>query len=207
MTLIVIPPIEVSITISFFPNNELLLLELDKKGYEEIVFDNKIKQNSKFFETKFEKSIEITRLIPANEHHEKIKLFSIFGFIPGKKQRVSIVSLSIDKEKKVIEEKKDDTEARLMESKFIKEILKKYIPEHLINRPKMGFGIPLEAWLRGPLKEWADDLLNEKVIKESGMLNPKVVKQKWEEHISGKRNWHYQLWAILMIQAWYKENF
>jgi len=100
MTFIVIPPIEVSITISFFPENELLLLELDKKGYEEIVFDNKIKQNSKFFETKFEKSIEITRLIPANEHHEKVKLFSISGFIPGKKQRVSIVSLSIDKEKK-----------------------------------------------------------------------------------------------------------
>ena len=71
----------------------------------------------------------------------------------------------------------------------------------------MGFGIPLEAWLKGPLKEWADDLLNEKAIKESGMLNPQVVSQKWEEHISGKRNWHYQLWAILMFQAWFKENY
>jgi len=89
---------------------------------------------------------------------------------------------------------------------ILREILKKYIPENLINRPKMGFGIPLEAWLRGPLKEWADDLLDEKVIIESGMLNPKVVRQKWEEHISGKRNWHYQLWAILMFQAWYKKN-
>ena len=89
---------------------------------------------------------------------------------------------------------------------ILREILKKYIPENLINRPKMGFGIPLEAWLRGPLKEWADDLLDEKVIIESGMLNPKVVRQKWEEHISGKRNWHYQLWAILMFQAWYKRN-
>jgi asparagine synthase (glutamine-hydrolysing) len=90
---------------------------------------------------------------------------------------------------------------------ILREILKKYIPENLINRPKMGFGIPLEAWLKGPLKEWADDLLDEKVIIESGMLNPKVVRQKWEEHISGKRNWHYQLWAILMFQAWYKENY
>jgi asparagine synthase (glutamine-hydrolysing) len=90
---------------------------------------------------------------------------------------------------------------------ILREILKKYIPENLINRPKMGFGIPLEAWLRGPLKEWADDLLDEKAIKESGILTPKVVRQKWEEHISGKRNWHYQLWAILMFQAWYKENF
>jgi asparagine synthase (glutamine-hydrolysing) len=70
----------------------------------------------------------------------------------------------------------------------------------------MGFGIPLEVWLRGPLKEWAEDLLDEKVIKEGGMLNPKIVKQKWEEHISGRRNWHYQLWAILMFQSWYKEN-
>jgi asparagine synthase (glutamine-hydrolysing) len=90
---------------------------------------------------------------------------------------------------------------------ILREILKKYIPEILIDRPKMGFGIPLEAWLRGPLKEWANDLLDEKVLKESGMLNPKIVKQKWEEHISGKRNWHYQLWAILMFQAWYKENY
>jgi asparagine synthase (glutamine-hydrolysing) len=90
---------------------------------------------------------------------------------------------------------------------ILREILKKYIPENLINRPKMGFGIPLEGWLRGPLKEWADDLLNEKAIKESGMLNPQVVSQKWEEHISGKRNWHYQLWAILMFQAWFKENY
>jgi asparagine synthase (glutamine-hydrolysing) len=90
---------------------------------------------------------------------------------------------------------------------ILREILKKYIPEILIDRPKMGFGIPLEAWLRGPLKEWAIDLLDEKVLKESGMLNPKIVKQKWEEHISGKRNWHYQLWSILMFQAWYKENF
>jgi len=90
---------------------------------------------------------------------------------------------------------------------ILREILKKYIPDNLINRPKMGFGIPLEAWLRGPLKEWAEDLLDEMVIKEGGMLNPKVVKQKWEEHISGKRNWHYQLWSILMFQAWYKENY
>ena len=89
---------------------------------------------------------------------------------------------------------------------ILREILKKYIPENLINRPKMGFGIPLEEWLRGPLKEWAEDLLDEKVITGSGMLNPKVVRQKWEEHISGKRNWHYQLWAILMFQAWYKKN-
>jgi asparagine synthase (glutamine-hydrolysing) len=90
---------------------------------------------------------------------------------------------------------------------ILREILKKYIPENLINRPKMGFGIPLEAWLRGPLKEWADDLLDEKAIKESGILTPKVVRHKWEEHISGKRNWNYQLWSILMFQAWYKENF
>jgi asparagine synthase (glutamine-hydrolysing) len=90
---------------------------------------------------------------------------------------------------------------------ILREILKKYIPENLINRPKMGFGIPLEAWLRGPLKEWADDLLGEKLINNSGMLNPKGVRQKWEEHISGNRNWHYQLWNILMFQAWYKENF
>jgi asparagine synthase (glutamine-hydrolysing) len=90
---------------------------------------------------------------------------------------------------------------------ILKEILKKYIPENLINRPKMGFGIPLEAWLRGPLKDWAEDLLEEKKMNEIGILNSTLVRNKWEEHISGKRNWHYQLWAILMFQAWHKENY
>jgi asparagine synthase (glutamine-hydrolysing) len=102
----------------------------------------------------------------------------------------------------------DNFRIRGLETKrLLKDVARSLVSAELIDRPKMGFGIPLEAWLRGPLKEWADDLLNEKAIKESGMLNPKGVKQKWEEHISGKRNWHYQLWAILMFQAWFKENY
>jgi len=90
---------------------------------------------------------------------------------------------------------------------ILREILKKYIPENLINRPKMGFGIPLELWLRGPLEGWAESLLNESNLNKSSLLNVNYVRHKWEEHISGKRNWHYQLWNILMFQAWYKENF
>ena len=84
----------------------------------------------------------------------------------------------------------------------LKEILKKYIPQELTDRPKMGFGVPIDSWLRGPLRTWAEDLLNYNSIREQGYLNADMVKHKWEEHISGKRNWQYHLWDVLMFQAW-----
>jgi len=88
---------------------------------------------------------------------------------------------------------------------ILKEILKKHIPPELTNRPKMGFGIPIDSWLRGPLRTWAEDLLNYNSIREQGYLNADMVKHKWEEHISGKRNWQYHLWDVLMFQSWLNE--
>jgi len=87
----------------------------------------------------------------------------------------------------------------------LKEILKKYIPQELTDRPKMGFGVPIDSWLRGPLRTWAEDLLNYNSIREQGYLNADMVKHKWEEHISGKRNWQYHLWDVLMFQSWLNE--
>jgi asparagine synthase (glutamine-hydrolysing) len=95
-----------------------------------------------------------------------------------------------------------DLKVRNGEGKWIlREVLKKYIPESLTNRPKMGFGVPIDGWLRDPLKDWAEELLSQKSLKESG-LNVAMIRQRWDEHLSGTQNWHYSLWPVLMYQAW-----
>jgi len=85
---------------------------------------------------------------------------------------------------------------------ILKEVLYKYVPKKLIERPKMGFGIPIDSWLRGPLVDWAKSLLNEKKINERGILNFNEVKKIWNLHLSGKYNLQHELWNILMFQTW-----
>jgi len=84
---------------------------------------------------------------------------------------------------------------------LLRQVLYRHVPRTLIERPKMGFGVPIDSWLRGPLKDWAESLLTPSALKESG-LNPEPILTCWREHLSGRRNWQYQLWTILMLQAW-----
>ncbi|HEV2720209.1 MAG TPA: asparagine synthase (glutamine-hydrolyzing) [Thermoanaerobaculia bacterium] len=86
--------------------------------------------------------------------------------------------------------------------RVLRRVLYRYVPERLIERPKMGFGIPLGAWLRGPLRAWAEPLLDEAAIMKHGILDPAPIRAKWEEHLAGRGDWHYYLWAILMLQVW-----
>ena len=89
---------------------------------------------------------------------------------------------------------------------LLRQVLYQYVPRELMERPKAGFGVPISAWLRGPLREWAEELLNEKRLREEGFFHPEPIRQKWKEYLSNQRNWQHHIWDILMFQAWYENQ-
>jgi asparagine synthase (glutamine-hydrolysing) len=88
---------------------------------------------------------------------------------------------------------------------LLRQLLYRHVPRELIDRPKQGFAVPLDQWLRGPLRPWAEDLLAPASLETDGHFDGQIVRARWQQHLSGRRNWQYSLWNVLMFQAWRRE--
>jgi asparagine synthase (glutamine-hydrolysing) len=89
---------------------------------------------------------------------------------------------------------------------ILRKILSNYLPENIINRPKKGFEIPIGSWLRGPLKNWAENLIKKEKIEENGFFNHKIIQKFWDEHQTGYYDWTPRLWGVIVFQSWIEKN-
>jgi len=90
--------------------------------------------------------------------------------------------------------------------RILRQVLYRYVPAPLVDRAKTGFGIPLESWLRGPLREWAEELIAERSLREQEFFSPRPIRQMWGEFLEGKGVFHLHLWDVLMFQAWRQQH-
>ena len=87
---------------------------------------------------------------------------------------------------------------------LLRQVLYRHVPKELIERPKMGFGVPIDRWLRGPLRDWAESLLDTRKLDDGGFFDTYLVRKTWEDHLSGRRNAQHYLWPVLMFNAWFE---
>jgi asparagine synthase (glutamine-hydrolysing) len=145
---------------------------------------------------------------------ERMMLFDLLGYLPddilAKVDRASM-GASLEARAPLLDHRVVEFAWRLPlnqrirggESKWLlRRVLDRHVPRALVERPKQGFGVPIDQWLRGPLREWATDLLSEARLAREGYLNPAPIHTALRDHLAGRRNVQYQLWVVLMFEAW-----
>jgi asparagine synthase (glutamine-hydrolysing) len=145
---------------------------------------------------------------------ERMMLFDLLGYLPddilAKVDRASMGN-SLEVRAPLLDHRVVEFAWRLPlrqkirggESKWLlRRVLERHVPRPLFERPKAGFGVPIDAWLRGPLREWAEDLLSEERLAREGFFDPAPVRSALVEHLHGTRNRQYQLWTVLMFESW-----
>jgi asparagine synthase (glutamine-hydrolysing) len=90
--------------------------------------------------------------------------------------------------------------------RLLRRSLYRYVPQALMDRPKTGFGVPIDCWLRNELRGWAEDLLSEQRLRSQGILDPEPIRRAWLRHLKGERQEHHRLWSVLMFQAWLEQS-
>ena len=90
--------------------------------------------------------------------------------------------------------------------RILREVLQRYVPTEYTDRPKRGFGVPIDDWMRGPLRDWVEDLISAESLRDTGYFDPAGVRQLWHQHLCKWRNHSNVLWAVLMFQAWHRES-
>ena len=152
-----------------------------------------------------------------SEYVEKLKLLDTLTYLPDdiltKVDRASMaVSLEVRVpllDHRIVEFSwclPKNIQIRKTKTKWIlREVLKKYVPENFFKRPKMGFGVPIDSWLQSDLNSWASYLLSDEVFKRHNLLKSPGLKKMWKQHISGEKNWQYQIWNVLMLHSWAEE--
>ena len=172
--------------------------------------------NSHLYQTKFE---NLADAISGLRDQEKMMLLDILTYLPGdilhKLDRASM-AVSLEARVPLLDHRLVEYALRIpLEMKIknaqgkwpLRQVLYKYVPKEMMERSKQGFNIPIEHWLRGPLKEWASDLLDETRLLHEGFFDSVAITKMWNEHLSGKRRFQGYLWNVLMFQAWLKENY
>jgi asparagine synthase (glutamine-hydrolysing) len=157
---------------------------------------------------------DVSGLLPADDPSGRMTLADSLSYLPddilAKVDRATM-SVSLEARVPLLDHRVVELAWRLapptagaqgLGKRTLRDVLYRYVPPELVDRPKQGFALPLAEWLRGPLKPWAQALLEPGLLSDQGFIDPAVITRHWHEHQSRKRNWHHRLWTVLMFQSW-----